>query len=127
MKDQNFFRLFSIITSILLFSLLIGNVIMAPIIIYYKLLVKFFGWLFLFLVLFLTGGKFYSNFLQLKNSPENSISPILLLKKTLGQTISQLVQRSAGFFVYLAFLIVIGSVTFFTIWFNSKLFNIEVN
>lgn len=126
MKKKNIFRLFVVITTILLFSLIIGNLIVAPIIIYYKNLVKFFGWLFLLLIIILTSGKFYANLKQIKSTSKKQGQIMALLKQTFSETIKEILQKSAGFIIYLSFLILIGTITAFSIWINSKFFSIQV-
>ncbi|MDH4261612.1 MAG: hypothetical protein OEV78_01055 [Spirochaetia bacterium] len=126
MKDQQYFRLLTIIATILVFSLIIGDVIMAPIIMYHDLLVEFFGWLFLILIILLTLSKFIANFKVIKYSKKLTTYSSVF-KKTFTTTFLQIFQKTRGVVMYLVFIIIVGFLTFFTIWLNSKIVTININ
>jgi len=127
MKNIKKFHLLFIIISILIFSLAIGDAVMAPIIIYYKLLVEFFGWLFLFLVTFLMVFKLYANFIRIQSASTADISTLVILKKTFFESFSQVFRKGGAFLVFLLFLILVGSLTVLAIWINSKVLDIRVH
>jgi hypothetical protein len=125
MTNKDIIRLFLIIIAILFISILIGDLIITPMVIYHKLLVRFFGIFFIFLAIFLLSMKIYTNYQFLVLHSSGQINFIKVFKKTITETANQLFKKAGNIFLFLAFLLVIGSITILVIWLNGNLIKIQ--
>ncbi|MDH4199199.1 MAG: hypothetical protein OEV66_02370 [Spirochaetia bacterium] len=127
MVKSNFIKLIIIISSILVFSLIIGDTIMTPIIFYHKLLVQFFGYLFLLLIVSLIMLKFKANYQFIYSGYHETKSKKNIFKMTLLDTIKQISRKSLRFFSLTFFLVLVTLMTATAIWINNQFITFPAN